>query len=54
MTRYSVLLVEDELSMRLGMQHALSQTGYEVATAAEAETACQLLQERPFDLASPT
>ncbi len=50
MTRYSVLLVEDELSMRLGMQHALSRTRYEVATAAEAETACQLLQERPFDL----
>ncbi|MBI4804837.1 MAG: sigma-54-dependent Fis family transcriptional regulator [Desulfovibrio sp.] len=50
MTKNSVLLVEDELSMLLGMQHALSQAGYEVATAGDAETAQQLLRQRPFDL----
>jgi len=50
MTKHSILLVEDELSMLLGMQHALSQAGYEVATAGEAETAQQLLRQRSFDL----
>lgn len=50
MIRHSILLVEDELSMRLGMQHALSQTGYGVASADDAETAQLLLRQQAFDL----
>lgn len=50
MTPHSILLVEDELSMRLGMQHALSRAGYEVAAADTAEAARHALHRRPFDL----
>lgn len=50
MTQHSILLVEDELSMRLGMQHTLSRAGYTVAAAEDAETARQIMRSRPFDL----
>jgi DNA-binding NtrC family response regulator len=50
MTSKCILLVEDELTMRLGMQHALAREGYDVAAAGEAEAALGLLRERPFDL----
>lgn len=50
MTPHSILLVEDELSMRLGMQHALLRAGYEVAAADTAEAARHALHRRPFDL----
>lgn len=50
MTKHSILLVEDELSMRLGMQHALAQAGYEVVASGDAEGAKALLQRRGVDL----
>jgi len=50
MTKHSILLVEDELSMRLGMQHALAQAGYEVVVSGDAEGAKTLLQRRGVDL----
>jgi DNA-binding NtrC family response regulator len=50
MTNHSILLVEDELSMRLGMQHALAQAGYEVVASGDAEGARALLQRRSVDL----
>lgn len=50
MNSYSILLVEDELAMRLGMQHTLAKAGYHVVCAANAEEAIPLLEETTFDL----
>ncbi len=50
MTSHSILLVEDELSMCLGMQHALQKAGYKVQTANCAEDAITLLAKHNFDL----
>lgn len=50
MNNYSILLVEDELSMRLGMQHTLVKAGYQVSCAGSAEEAMPLLNETSFDL----
>lgn len=46
----SVLLVEDELSMRLGMQHTLARAGYDVVAFEEAAAALEHLALRPLDL----
>ncbi len=50
MGTHSILLVEDELSMCLGMQHTLQKSGYEVQTANCAEDALLLLAKSNFDL----
>ncbi len=50
MGNYSILLVEDELSLRIGMQHALQKAGYAVQAAACAEDALPMLTEQEFDL----
>ncbi len=50
MSTRSILLVEDELSMRLGMQHTLQKAGYDVQTAGSAEEALSALTEHEYDL----
>ncbi len=50
MSTYSILLVEDELSMRLGMQQTLQKAGYSVQATASAEEALPLLSTDNFDL----
>ncbi len=50
MGTHSILLVEDELSMLLGMQHTLQKAGYDVHTADCAEEALSLLAKNDFDL----
>ena len=45
-----LLVVEDRDSLRRLLQRALSDEGYEVSAAADAETAIGWLAERRFDL----
>jgi DNA-binding response OmpR family regulator len=45
-----ILVVDDELSIRLLLTEELSQEGYQVGTAASGEEALAMLQEDTFDL----
>ncbi|WP_136798421.1 sigma-54-dependent transcriptional regulator [Desulfosediminicola ganghwensis] len=45
-----ILLVEDELAMRIGMQQTLSTAGYEVDAYEDAESALQTLRSVSFEL----
>jgi DNA-binding response OmpR family regulator len=45
-----VLVVEDEVSMRLLLQHVFTKEGYAVTTATNGLEAKQLLAASPFDL----
>lgn len=46
----SIILVEDELSIRIGIQHALSAEGYAVETHEDADSALQAMASNCFDL----
>ena len=45
-----ILIVDDEVSMRRMLEILFSQEGYQVQTAASAETALEALNQRPIDL----
>jgi CheY-like chemotaxis protein len=47
----SVLVVDDDESVRRMLELALSRKGYEVETVADGETAIRRLRDRPFDIA---
>jgi DNA-binding response OmpR family regulator len=49
--RGSILIVDDDLGVRLTVQKILSRSGYEVMTAASGDEALQLVKEKAFDLA---
>ena len=46
----SILVVDDEPGMRLGLRETLKKEGYKVSAAADGEKAIQLLDQNPFDL----
>ena len=46
----SILVVDDELSMREFLKILLEKEGYHVTTAAEGRTAFELAEQHPFDL----
>ncbi len=46
----TILLIEDELSMRLGVSHSLTGSGYEVTACEEGIEGLKALQENSFDL----
>jgi len=50
MPKGSILVVDDELEIREGLQLLLSSEGYGVATAGTGEAGLARLDERPFDL----
>ncbi|WP_141674300.1 response regulator, partial [Dissulfuribacter thermophilus] len=45
-----ILLIEDELSMRLGITHALSGAGYEITACEDGKQGVKALGQRRFDL----
>jgi DNA-binding response OmpR family regulator len=45
-----ILVIEDDLSIQQGLADNLKFESYEVATASDGETACQVMRERTFDL----
>lgn len=45
-----IILVEDELAMRIGMEHTLNSAGYEVTAFEEAQSALVALQSQSFEL----
>ena len=47
---YHVLVVEDEVGIRVGLEASLRIAGHEVATAADGEEALRLASEREFDV----
>jgi DNA-binding response OmpR family regulator len=49
--RGSILIVDDDLGVRVTVQKILSRSGYEVMTAAGGDEALQLVKEKAFDLA---
>ncbi len=49
--RGSILIVDDDLGIRVTVQKILSRSGYEVMTAASGDEALQLVKEKAFDLA---
>jgi DNA-binding response OmpR family regulator len=49
-TRPSILIVEDDANLRIGLQDNLQDEGYDVAAAANAREADVLLRQRDFDL----
>lgn len=49
--RGSILVVDDDLGVRVTVQKILSRSGYEVLTAASGDEAVQLAREKAFDLA---
>jgi DNA-binding NtrC family response regulator len=46
----SIIIVEDELSIRIGMQHTLASEGYQVATFEDADGALRAMQSAGYDL----
>jgi len=50
MEKGRVLVIDDELGIRLGCQRALSSAGYDVETAASGEEGLNKLRENGFDL----
>ena len=46
----SILVIDDELPVRQGLQEILEAEGYELQTAADGESGLALVQEQPFDL----
>ena len=46
----TILVVDDELSMREFLKILLEKEGYEVATASEASSAIDLIDSKDFDL----
>lgn len=48
--RHTILLIEDEPSMRLGVSHALSGSGYEVTACEDGNEGVKALSEHSFDL----
>jgi DNA-binding response OmpR family regulator len=46
-----ILIVDDDLGVRITVQKILSRSGYEVMAAASGDEALQLAREKPFDLA---
>ena len=46
----TILVVDDELSMREFLNILLEKEGYEVFTASEASSAINLIQDQSFDL----
>ena len=46
----SVLVVDDEHSIALSVQHLMRREGYDVRVAADGEAALAALAERPADL----
>lgn len=49
--RGNILVVDDDLGVRVTVQKILSRSGYEVMTAASGDEALQLAREKSFDLA---
>lgn len=49
--RGSILIIDDDLGVRITVQKILSRSGYEVMTAAGGDEALQLAREKSFDLA---
>ncbi len=49
-TRPSILIVEDDANLRIGLQDNLQDEGYEVAAVPHAQAAEALLRQRDFDL----
>ncbi len=47
----NILIVDDDLGVRITLQKILSKSGYEVMTAAGGDEALQLAREKSFDLA---
>ena len=47
---YSILLIEDEQSMRLGLMHALKMAGYKVRTAENGNEGIRLAEKDFFDI----
>ena len=47
---YHVLVVEDEVGIRVGLEASLRIAGHDVATAADGEEALRLASEREFDV----
>ena len=45
-----ILIVEDEYSMRVGLEDAFKHAGYDVVSAADGETGLQLVEQRKPDL----
>ncbi len=45
-----ILIIEDEPTMRLGMSHFLSSSGYEVETCQDGEEGVNLINSRRYDL----
>jgi YesN/AraC family two-component response regulator len=46
----TVLVVDDERSIQVGLRGLLAKEGHEVATAGSGEEALRLLDSEPFDL----
>lgn len=46
----NIIVVEDELTMRIGIQHTLAAAGYSVETFEDADSALQVMQSTRFDL----
>jgi CheY-like chemotaxis protein len=45
-----ILLIEDDANVRMVMEHALIDGGYEVDIAGTVNVGCELLRSRPYDL----
>ncbi|MBN1347958.1 response regulator [candidate division KSB1 bacterium] len=46
----NILLVEDEISLKQGLEFLLQAAGYHIVSAIDAEQAIQKMNEREFDL----
>ncbi len=50
MSKQSILIIDDEYLTRISLADFLQESGYETATASDAETALILQETNPFDI----
>lgn len=50
MTRFRILIVEDDVNLNRGLVHVLKKQGYDTSSAESGEHALKYIKEKPFDL----
>ena len=50
MKKHSILVVDDEESIRISIQHQLEKEGYRVTTAESGDQAVEMIRENHFDV----
>ena len=50
MSRFKILIVEDDVNLNRGLLHVIKKQGYDACSATSGEEALQCMKKHPFDL----